>query len=96
MNTKLTTPAQVALLREGSIITQFPINCADGPADVLDELRTKHLNTYEIRSFNNQTNMFLLVSANFRNLVSAAPADIQRLYISAGDLITDKLWWVNS
>ena len=96
MRTKLTTESQVALLKEGDIVVRFPSDSNEGPLNDFDETRTKNISTFEIRTKNTKTGIFLLISANVRTLLYAAPVDIGRLYIKDEDLLAEKTWWINT
>lgn len=96
MNIKLTTPGQVALLHEGDMIKRFPYNSTDGPAEKFDESRPTHTAIYKIKAINRDTDMFSLITENFKDLVFAFPVDIGRLFIKGQDLIAQKVWWINS
>lgn len=97
MNIKLTAPDQVAQMRVGDMIKRFPFNSTDDrPLDFFDENQARHINTYEIRAIDYTNSIFSLVEANFRSIVCASAVDIGRLFIKAADLITEKVWWIDT
>ena len=96
MNIKLTSPAQVALLREGDIIKRFPSNCDNVPQDTFDELRPKHIDSFVIKNINPTNAMFSLVTEDIEKRAFVASAGISRLFIRSGDFLTEKVWWVNA
>lgn len=95
MNTKLTTQGQVAGLRPGDTLERFPCNCADGPLDRFDDSRPRHIIQYEIRSIDQRTGLFSLITTNYRTLAITSPVDIGRLIISDADLLAQSVWWIH-
>lgn len=93
MKTKLTTPAQVALLRTGDTLTLFPSN-GSAPQDVFDTTRPQHTALYEIQSINPATEMVSLVMARSSVPMFALAGEVGRCFLKSYNLVTEKCWWV--
>lgn len=96
MITKLTTLAQVALLRVGDIVKRYPSNCSDGPQENFDAGREKHIDSYQVNLINPVNKMISLVSERIAMRMCAAPGEIGRLFIKGPALVTESVWWVQS
>ena len=86
MNTRLTTYAQVSLLKEGDIIKRFPFFKTESLNNVLPENSPGHISTFQIQSINPKNDMFFLISSKVRTLVLSTPVDI------AGYLSKELTW----
>lgn len=90
MNTQITSPEQIALLRAGDIIKRFPsYNETTSSSDT-----TAQTDSFEIQFINPGNNMISLLMTNASRPAFSSPADISRLFIYAPLLISQKIWWV--
>jgi hypothetical protein len=91
MNIKLTTALQVAGLREGDTIKRFPSK--GEPQATFDENSKKLIDVFEIKGINKSNNMMSLVMSGTSQAMFSNPGDVGRLFISAGDVVDQQLWW---
>lgn len=92
MHYKLITAAQVARLRQGDILQKFPL---DGHSEtIFDEHDTGLSEAYEIRCINADNQMIELVMTPGSRIQFASPADVGRMFIKSGYLVTESVWWM--
>lgn len=94
MDTKITTAAQVAALREGDIIRRYPTNGL--PQATFDNTRTNNIDTFSIKAITPATNMFSLVTSRGKQLEAALPADVGRLFIKSDNFVAEQTWWIRT
>jgi hypothetical protein len=93
MQTKLTTSEQLDQLKEGNILTKFPVNGA--PEDKFDESRKEDIDVFEIITINRQAQIVKLILAPDAIEIFTWPGDVERLNMKLSTILSEKKWWIS-